>query len=1021
MKLLCEGVNGVAKRLNFQLYVGKHYYSTKQKKNSVEDNDDLSHKYSLSLKLPSTEFPNRSSQELIQNKLIPQCSTNLYDWNSGKEVDSIKDLFILHDGPPYANGNLHIGHALNKILKDMVNRFQLINGKKIFYKPGWDCHGLPIELKALEKLNSSTKRKDLDPVKIRKLGKEHALQAVNLQSEDFKSWAIMGDFMNPYKTLDNTYVVTQLKMFKKMFDNGLIHRQKKPVYWGCENSTALAEGELEYNENHKSTAAYIKFQMVNFKLADVDVEITGNTSALIWTSTPWTIVSNKAISINENLTYSILKSQQHGYLIVAEDLISNCAKFDGTIKDTKIRFLGKQLVGSTYSNPFTNEALPIISGSHVTNTAGTGLVHTAPGHGHDDYLVCLENGIKPYSPVDNYGRYTEKVPDSCRDLIKKKVLGEGNELMINKLQTLNMLFHLDRNYIHSYPYDWRSKKPIIIRSTPQWFINVEKIKKITTELLNSRVKFFPERGSKRLISFIKNRNEWCISRQRSWGVPIPVIYDKNTDEAILTDDLLDKIINVVEKDSPNKWFDPNSSIIEWLPESLQDKADHLVRGTDTMDVWFDSGTSWNIIEQYLVENNFIQDANARGYLADIYLEGSDQHRGWFQSSILTKMATTKAASLPETDLHIESSSSTFDNIVLPYNKIITHGFTLDEKGNKMSKSLGNIISPDSIIYGDKKAKLPAIGVDGLRLWVAQSDYSNDVNVGSTILKRVGENLKKIRITLRFLLGNLNDFNGEEVSYENLSFLDKFTLSKLSNLSLASKENFENFSYSKIIRELNNHMNVNLSSIYFDISKDCLYADGTSSHRRRSIQTVLVAIFKTYISILSPILPVLTQEAWNHAPDFITNGTASPFMKNWYQLPLEFRDLTLEAEFENIIWPIKDQLKILVDKGSRIDKAIKNTLETKVYITTQNQNSNTLNVLNKHREHLADYFLTSKLCINDNVPKDKSDYNYESKFTVGEDEVTVNVLRNENFKCPRCWKFQSLEEDSLCHRCSELVE
>lgn len=952
------------------------------------------HKYSKTLNLPNTSFPNRSSPELIESTILPQTTTKLYKWNEEKKSG---DWFILHDGPPYANGDLHIGHLLNKILKDIINRYQLIQGSRIFYKPGWDCHGLPIELKLLEALNkirakekklriksgdTTTKTSKLTPLEIRKLAANHADATIETQRQSFKKFGVMGDWSHPYITKDKEYVIDQLKVFKKMFDKGLVHRQEKPVYWGCENATALAEGELEYNESHKSTAIYVKFPIVEQSPVLSKLGIT-KLSALIWTSTPWTIPSNKAICINENLEYLVVESGTHGNLIIALDLFDNLLKIDSSLH--KVQSLkGSDLLGSSYKNPVlqNDERFPILHGDHVTNTAGTGLVHTLPGHGQDDYFVCLKNGIKPYSPVDNYGKYTDQLPECLqKDLVNKKVL-TCNPIIISKLEDNSMLLHQEE-IVHSYPYDWRSKKPIIIRSTPQWFINVDKIKSDTISALD-KVEFYPQRGSRRLVSFIKTRNEWCISRQRSWGVPIPVLYEAESGKPLLTDESIDQIIKVISEQGPDLWFE--SDVEKWLPPQILGNGVKYVKGTDTMDVWFDSGTSWNVVANFLKEQGIERD-----YLADIYLEGSDQHRGWFQSSILTKTAV--------------------DNKVLPYRKIITHGFTLDDKGLKMSKSIGNMILPSVVIEGDRN--FPGIGIDGLRLWVAQSDYSTDISVGFIILSRVGDNLKKIRFTLKFLLGNLQN-NFEPVPFQDLRPIDKMVLSKTIAMQKEIKSCYESFNYSKIIRELNQNMNVLLSSIYFDISKDSLYTDSVDSFKRRCIQTVLSQLYQVYISILSPILPIVTQEAWNHTPGSIKSDHETPFHKGWYEIPFA-RDEALELEFDKV-WNLKNKFKLLLDRGNRVDKLIKNSLELSVNVNVD-INSSFYQLLQRHESDLCDYFLTSQFKINsklDNVL-------YSEEFEIEGVKLHLEVLKSELHKCPRCWKYDSEVEDELCNRCESVVK
>lgn len=1007
--------------------------------------EDVAHKYSSTVFLPQTAFPSRSDAKLTKEVLKPQATSQLYKWNLQRRLvdGDINKMFILHDGPPYANGDLHVGHALNKVLKDTINRFELLQGKKVEYIPGWDCHGLPIELKTLEKLAKERKEQEksikkqmkklakdsseysqlasqleelkssrLSAVDIIRLSSEHARNTQLSQSEGFQELAIMGDFANPYLTLNKSFVADQLKVFKKFFDNGLVHRQNKPVYWGCENASALAEGELEYNPNHVSKTAYVKFPLSKIspelqeKLGDLE-----NVSALIWTSTPWTLASNLAISINKDFQYTVLKHKTFGNLIVGQDLAESIIRMDeDQYEKTGISIPGSDLLECTYSSPILNnkKEYPFLHGTHVTASAGTGLVHTAPGHGQDDYLVCLKNGILPYSPVDQYGKYTNELEPALKDFVGLKVLAEGNTKMISKIEELNILVHRNDSYTHSYPYDWRSKKPIIIRATSQWFIDVSQIKQKTTEALTNRVEFFPERGSKRLISFINNRNEWCISRQRSWGVPIPVLYHKESGEPLLNDEVIEKIIEVISKEDIIEWFNPESPMTKWLPESMQDQADQFIRGKDTMDVWFDSGSSWNVIERMLLnkeahngQTDLLDQAKSRGYLADVYLEGSDQHRGWFQSSILTKVGTT---------------SPNEKKTTLPYKKIITHGFTLDEKGDKMSKSLGNTILPKDIINGNKSMSIPPLGIDGLRLWVAQSDYSSDISVGPTILKHVGDNLKKIRFTFRFLLGNLPMEDFQSVGFKQLGLMDQYILVKLVKLEEEALQGYKEYNFTKVLKGVNHFINVTLSSIYFDVRKDCLYTDAADSAKRLATLTVFNEICKSLLSILGPILPIMTQEVWNNAPKYINQGLLSNFQSGWYKPGAINTKVSaqVETDFQELL-KFRDMIKSTMDQAVRQDKKVKNSLETGVSLLVKKPSGPLGKLLTKHHEDIADLLVVSDF----EIAKDSTDvenlrYRYALDIDDGENLIVLRPAKGD--KCPRCWKFTREPDHELCERC-----
>ena len=1007
------------------------------------------HKYADTVFLPKTDFGSRSDQKLIETVLKPQTMQKLYKWNISRPLQDnrIENLFIFHDGPPYANGNLHIGHALNKVLKDIINRYELMLGKKVHYVPGWDCHGLPIELKTLEKLGKERKevekklKKDLkkasneeekdkiraelhslkhtrlSPTDIVRLSSEHAINTQKNQSMEFQEMGIMGDFDHPYMTLKKSFVTDQLRVFKKFFDNGLVRRQEKPVYWGCENATALAEGELEYNQQHQSKAAYVKFPIVEVS-KDLQKSlgpqiVEAGISALIWTSTPWTLASNLAISINEDFEYTVIHSEKFGNLVVSIELMPSLEKIFEFNKSDVV-FKGSELLGCKYESPILNngEKYPFLHGSHVTSTAGTGLVHTAPGHGQDDYLVCLQNGIKPYSPVDKYGKYTDALAENLAGFVGLKVLGEGNTKMIEKIQELGVLIHLNENYIHSYPYDWRSKKPIIIRATPQWFIDVSKIKDVTIASLKNKVNFHPERGINRLTSFIRTRNEWCISRQRSWGVPIPVLYHRETGEVLLDDAVIAKIIQVIEQEGIEGWFEQveksqeGADIGKWLPDEYKHLAKDYVLGTDTMDVWFDSGSSWKTIEHYLEDEGLLEQAKKRGYLSDVYLEGSDQHRGWFQSSVLTKVG---------------SEINGGGDVVMPYKNIVTHGFTLDEKGEKMSKSLGNTMSPEDILQGNKQKRIPKIGIDGLRLWVAQSDYTNDINVGPTILKHVGDNLKKLRFTFKFLLGNLNGFEGNHYNlrYEDMNRLDQYVLSKLARLSAECLKEYEAHNFFKVVKHLNHFINVDLSSIYFDIRKDALYTDRVDSPKRVSTLVAFEEVLQTLVSILAPIVPIITQEVWNNMPSSMKDAIDSPFHRGWYSSGYVRVNDSVEQDFAELLG-MKDAVNGMMSQ-LRAAKHIRSPLECCVAVQTdvqtdlQTAGDSASDVLSRYcDEELEDLFVVSSVIRNDAVV-DSSRFHVQQPLG----GVHLHVLEAPGGKCPRCWKHAPMRA-GLCQRCADAV-
>lgn len=963
---------------------------------------DLAHSFAKTLCLPNTEFPNRSGSEETVQRLTKRVSDDLYDWQS--KTTDLKTVSVFHDGPPFANASLHLGHAMNKIIKDIINRFNLLQGKKIEYRPGWDCHGLPIEFKALQFLSEKAKKDVatvLSPTEIRTIARNHALTAIEDQKESFRRYAVMGDWNDFYATLQTDYEVRQLQVFKEMLHKGFIARKNKPVYWGTETRTALAEAELEYDENHRSTSATVKFPLttVGNTLRSIlslqcpeALEKDNCLSALIWTTTPWTLVSNRAIAVNVDMDYTLLKSSIHGYLIVATELAERVKSEDMTILN--VRFSGAELLDSTYQNPVdaSKRDYPILPASYVTSTVGTGLVHTAPGHGFDDYLLCKNYSIESYSPVDSEGKYTADLPNGCAHLEGLAVLGRGQKKIIEMLEERGVLVNCNTKFRHKYPYDWRSKKPIIIRATPQWFADIDEVKKHAVESLKG-VTFYPAQGRTRLETFTSSRSEWCISRQRVWGVPIPAIYDKATQEPLTDIATMDHIIAQISKLGTDAWFLEESDIQRWLPpvEKFNGKGLNYYKGKDTMDVWFDSGTSWTMLNKRKGEK----------HLADYYLEGSDQHRGWFQSSLLTKIAVSSEG-----------------DYVAPFKNVITHGFTLDDKGKKMSKSLGNTISPDAVISGEK-GRWPALGVDGLRLWAASADYTKDVTVGPKVLKNVAENLKKLRITLRFLLGSLSDYQENKFSFDpkKMHPIDLIALHQLKKMNDAVQEQYKMLSFNRVVQTINHHTNTYLSAFYFDIVKDRLYAAPQDSDDRRAVQFVLSEILRVYLCILSPITPLLTQEAW----DFTMNQDVdSPFKKGWANLPEDYENKQLEVEIP-VLEQIISIVKQAMEKG-RVEKKITSSLSCDVRLhVPESSEASVSAILQKYYPYLTELFICSQVFLNpDSTLLPASEWVYSSTMTINGTAITVEAVPTQHSKCPRCWQYTSLEPESLCHRCENAI-
>lgn len=971
--------------------------------------------YSSTLHLPKTSFGPKIPTGNEAKVLIEQASDQVDAWQ--KKVKASDPEFVLHDGPPYANGDLHLGHALNKILKDIINRFELIHeNKRVLYRPGWDCHGLPIEMKVIQATDPE-KVMLLTSAEIRSKCRELALLMIDKQREQFRDFAIMTDFSNPYITMDHKYEIKQLNVFRKLVENGLLSRQLKPVWWGCETQTALAEAELEYNNEHRSVAIYVQFplssqskQLLQTAIGESEIPVT-NPHLLIWTSTPWTIPANKAVCIHANLTYTILHNNETGVqLIVAESLVEEISKFDTKLTKLPISISGEELLSLTYTNPARgndkSEVFPVLHGDHVSDTAGSGLVHTAPAHGGEDYLIGLKHSLPIASSVDHRGCFIAgELATGFLTLAGKKVTEPGTVWdTIKLLEENKMIFHINKKFIHSYPYDWRSNKPVIQRATPQWFVNVEKIKETAIAALDS-VTFIPESGKNRLPSFVRNRNEWCISRQRTWGVPLPIVYSKVTEEPLEDLRVMDHIITKIDEFGTDEWFVDEEDISRWLPSEIDGKQ--FIKCKDTMDVWFDSGTSWTTLG-----DNLDSLAESEKPLADIYLEGSDQHRGWFQSSLLNKIISS--------GVHGEGFKP-----VAPFKKIITHGFTLDKMNVKMSKSKGNFISPSHVILGGGKPFLPSLGTDGLRLWVASSLYTSDVGVSPEILNRVFENVKKLRVTFKFILGNLNGFDQTKhaVSYDKLNPLDKWTLSRLYRLQRDCVEFYKEHNFQKVVRTVNTHISTDLSATYFDVSKDCLYTDFEDSHRRRSIQTVLEVILKTYIGLLAPIQPILTQEVWNSYKEVsVKKLPDSPFMvpewKEFFALPEEFENQNIDANFDQV-WKIRDGVNKSLET-LRLQGLFKNKLETQVILVVEDKSMK--QALEPHIEFLDDYFLVSKVTVNSPTDKSPLELAYFNEVDLDLDSglIKVQILPSENSKCPRCWKYVSPVPENLCHKCDSVI-
>lgn len=791
---------------------------------------------SQKLCLPKTKFPLRINPSVHEPAIQKAADfEGLYRWQ--RERCNAKGTFTLHDGPPYANGEPHIGHALNKVLKDIVVRYKVLRGYRIHHRPGWDCHGLPIELKACKDL----RLRGASTLEIRRTAARYAWETIELQKDAFKRWGVLADWENPYFTMAPEFEANQIQVFREMFKKGCIYRGFKPVYWSPSSSTALAEAELEYR-THTSRAIYLRFPLATPTTVGASSDHRHQVSALVWTTTPWTLLSNRAVCYNPSHQYCVVRwrhsdGTEEMLLVGAErvDVLRGILSASGDDDLEVVSVVpGSSLAGVEYISPLEGggdagakeRRRPFLPGGHVAAAEGTGLVHTSPAHGFEDYSVGVAHGLDLECLVDGEGKFAAKVGGAYAGL---SVLEAGTEAVISELRRSGLLVS-ESAHSHRYPYDWRTKKPIIIRATDQWFASVAALKAGAKAAL-AGVEMYPRTSVNRMLAMLDTRDDWCISRQRVWGVPIPVFYHKGTGEPLLTDESINHIGALVRQHGSGCWWE--LPVEKLLPPSMSAQADLYVRGSDTMDVWFDSGSSWASV---LAES---------GYVADMYLEGSDQHRGWFQSSLLTSVAVLGGA---------------------PYRRVVTHGFVLDGQGVKMSKSLGNVISPADVVEGK------GFGTDVLRLWVASSDFTSDVSVSDGILRQTNEVLQKVRNTCRFALGNLGDYDHarHSVPYRELSALDRYALHLLSRYCSEAHIAYDSLNFSKIYHLLVRLVPVDLSAFYFDVVKDRLYCESEGGRARRSTQTTLHHVLGCLTKSLAPIAPHLAEEIALHYP--FENGT-----------------------------------------------------------------------------------------------------------------------------------------------------
>ncbi|MEK3721873.1 isoleucine--tRNA ligase [Paenibacillus sp. FSL H8-0034] len=915
--------------------------------------------YGKTLNLLQTDFPMRGN--------LPQAEPGMQQhweeidiYSKVQESRKGKPKFILHDGPPYANGDIHIGHALNKVLKDIIVRFKTMQGYDAPYVPGWDTHGLPIEQAVAN--NDKIDRKKMSVHEFREYCKDYALQSVERQKAQFKRLGVRGDWNNPYITLQPKYEAQQIRVFGEMVNKGYIYKGLKPVYWSPSSESALAEAEIEYQDK-TSTSVYVAFQVKDGK-----GKLPEDASIVIWTTTPWTLPANLGISLHPDFEYALVEVEGKKY-VVAQGLLEAVSKEIGWT-DVKVlsQIKGSELEHVLCQHPFYDRTSLVMVGDHVTLEAGTGCVHTAPGHGEDDFVIGQRYNLGVLCPVDDQGHFTAEAPG-----FEGMFYDKGNKVITEMLKESGHLLHMSLIQ-HQYPHDWRTKKPVIFRATEQWFASVDKFREEMLEEIK-KVKWTPAWGEVRLHNMIADRGDWCISRQRVWGVPIPIFYGRNSNVPLVNKETIEHVAQIFEREGSNAWFQKDAS--ELLPEGTVCPISgdtEFRKETDIMDVWFDSGSSHVAV---------LETRDELEWPADLYLEGSDQYRGWYNSSLITGVA-----------VHGQS----------PYKGILSHGFTLDGEGRKMSKSLGNTIDPNKVC--DK------LGADILRLWVSSVDYQSDVRISDNILNQITEVYRKIRNTLRFLLGNLSDFNptADRVAPDQMNELDRFALARLNRMTDRVIKAYDAYEFHIVYQSVHHFCAVEMSAFYLDIIKDRLYASAPSDSGRKAAQTVLYDALTVITKLIAPILPHTADEVWKYIP-----GTEldSIQLSELPEVDTTLFDEKMESKWEQFIVVRDDVLKALED--ARKEKMIGNSLGAAVHLYPNAEQAQLLAGL----EQLEQLFIVSAVEV------------HEAGTTAPEGArsskgLSVQVKIAEGEKCERCWnvtKDVCLDADhpTLCKRCAEVIK
>ncbi len=940
--------------------------------------------YKNTLNLPSTAFPMKANLPNREPELLSYWKEiGLYMLLQSKP--SPKGYFILHDGPPYANGHIHLGHTVNKVLKDIIVKSAAMRGLKSPYVPGWDCHGLPIEHNVEKELGK--KKRELTQVEIRQRCREYAKKFVAIQRDEFIRLGVIGDWENPYLTMAYEYEASIAEAFCEIYLKGLVKKRKKPVYWCPSCVTALAEAEVEYGD-HSSPSIFVRFKAGEDLLNSLKerLELSFNAlSVIIWTTTPWTIPANLAIALHPDYDYVIVEAHGEEWIVAEERLLPLLTELSIEQKDVKIlgRVKGVELEGLHAIHPFLPRESLIVNATYVTLDAGTGCVHTAPGHGEDDYETGLRYELDIYSPVDDYGRFTKDVPEFEGENIFK-----ANDGIIELLKGKGALVHSSK-ISHSYPHCWRCKKPVIFRATSQWFISMDKgdLRKRALDAINE-VKWIPDWGKERIKGMVETRPDWCISRQRAWGVPITVFLCEECENPYLDEAASKRIVEIFKEEGADAWFKrPVSDYIKQGTKCPNCGSTTFKKENDILDVWFDSGVSHRAV---------LEERKELSFPADLYLEGSDQHRGWFQSSLLTAVATRSGA---------------------PYKAVLTHGFVVDGKGKKMSKSVGNVIPPEKIIK--------RYGAEILRLWVSAEDYRDDIKISDEILKRLSEAYRKIRNTIRYILGNISDFDPAKdmIPFDELGEFDKWAIFRLQELTERVKKAYLDYKFHIVFHRCYQFCTVDLSALYLDVLKDRLYCESKDGKKRRSAQTVLYIIGRDLLRLLAPILSFTTEEAWRYLPGN-SGEEQSIFLQEFPEGTYLDEDKAFLDKWDRILKIRSEITKAL--EIARKDKLIGLALDARVKLVTTDQELKSF--IEENIDQLRDLAIVSQMVVGDPENVSSSEGDGGEVFIWNSEEIPaleVRVQKAFGQKCQRCWTWSEeigKDEDfsDVCPRCAGVL-